>query len=199
MSIERKLSILTPISEPTGDRVPSVAQGVPYEGKISFAAETARTEPKQVGHMRTFDEARVDNGNDWQGFPQLHAESRSDAQTAIGYKDVSGDLEIDVSLANIFRLEISGDTTISVSISEWPTDNYDRSADEDSGVGLDFAVVLLIENDGGHEITITADHWGPNDSVPDLSEGGFYEIGLAVNWMPGWDTLVRAFPAIKPA
>ncbi len=198
MSIERKLSILTPISEPTGDRVPSVAQGVPYEGKISFAAETERTEPKQVGHMRTFDEARVDNGNDWQGFPQLHPEIRAEARTAIGYLDVSGAISIDLSLATIFRLEIVGDTTISLTTANWPSDVYDRTSDDDSGVGLEFGVVLMIDNTGGHNLTIAADHWAPKDIAPDLSNAGYYEIGLAVNWMPGWPTLVRGFPAITP-
>lgn len=191
-------NLLTPIKDAQGDKVNN--PGLEYNYPQSFSFES---EVDYEGHVLE-EELMVESGapilgagNNYHGFPQFRMESRADSQSCAGYRDVSGEFKVDLSMANIFRIEVTGDVEISIDFSGWPVNAYDRTGVAD--VGLDFAATLLIENPSGHEVMITADHWAPKGEIPDLSSAGFYEIGLAVNWMPGWTTLVRAFPAIKPA
>ena len=198
MTIDRKLARLSPIREPEGDRVSVQTGQVPvtqtYENKPNIRRGDYERDTKAV---RKSGEALVDTGNSFNGFPQIHQEVRADAQTSIGYPNVSGNLVFNLALANVFRISLSGNATISVDVENWPSDAYPKTGGLPTG--LEWAAVLKIDNPGGFDLQVVADHWAPLSEEPDLSIPGYYEICLTLNQTPGFATEVSAYPSIMPA
>lgn len=197
MSIDRKITRLTPISEPDGDRVPLPPTEVKAVQRADIVPDEQYGElQRQTGLLKRSGSASLETGNSFNGMPQLHAESRSDAQTSVGYPNMSGVQALDIATANVFRISLSGNATLSLSTSNWPDDAYDKTGGIPTG--LEYAAVLKIDNAGGHNLVINADHWAPFDSAPDLSRPGYYEICITINQTPGFPTEVSAYPSIQP-
>lgn len=184
MSIERNLAKLQAAKNRPGDKVPPPAKPQPVPGR-------AEIEPEgdvdfQRDHQKVFKNAgyaTLGLGNDFGRMPQRDMELRSYDETIINMGSVSGTVTLEADRANVFYLALSGDATIAFEVG-------DRT-------GVDVSCSLLIDNTGGHAITIEADHWAPRDVEPALDIGGFYEISVAIAVFEE-TTIIRAFPCIIP-
>lgn len=189
MSIDRKITRLTPVREPDGDRVPVLPGDFNVVNERRIEAGIQRGELQKASKLlKTQGEALLETGNHWKGMPQLHQELRSYAETAVNLGSLSGPIQIDVARANVFYMTLTGNASISLS-QAWPKGH-------DSASGIDVSASLLIQKGSG-SLSINTNHWGPEGEEPDLSRPGFYEISLAICAFPTFQ-VIRAWPSIVP-
>ena len=193
MTIERSLGRLTPKQDrqDTNKAVPSGGVAAPAVLSVSGSGD-ANDQRIEQRIMRSAGNASLDTGNDYGGMPQVLPELRAVGETAIKLAATGGNIALDLSLANVFVLELTGAATITFDTSRWPKTAYQRT----QGLGIDLSCSVIIQK-GATAFNIVCNHWAPDDLAPDLSSAGFYEIGFAVLEIGG-TKIVRGFPAIKP-
>lgn len=197
-NISRHISRSTPVMEPDGDKVQPPSGNAPYKASRAVSAGKDNDQLiEQSNLIRTSGAPSLDSGNRWNGRVQYQMETRSDAQTSVGYPNVSGNLVIDFAIANVFRIRLTGDTNISFDVSNWPSDSYNKQGGMPTG--LEYAIVMKIDNPNGFTLNISANHWAPESDAPDLSRSGYYEVCMTINQTPGFSTIVSGYPSIQPS
>ncbi|MBB5700017.1 hypothetical protein [Sphingomonas yantingensis] len=196
--IERDLKRLQARSPKPGDVLPRNGRsGAPAIGATT-RTPAADTDFQRYENavMKRSGAMTLGLGADMQGMPFNHPEMRSYGETVIDLGGVQGNLQIDVSLANVFEMNIVGQTAISFGLGDWPTLAYERSGSPPTGV--DIPVTLMITKGTG-SLGFEVSVWAPRGSAPDTTAAGYYEFGFAYRHYPGANTAkVRGYPIILP-
>jgi len=204
MEIDRQIARRTPIKEPAGDRVPVLPENTPAIARREVAPVGDKDQTFLDSQTAsTYGPASLENGNVWNGYPQIFMESRADAQTVIDHEGVSGGLDIFPAQANIHVMNIDAPVTITFNLNGWPLNSYPRNIEGSKKIGLEIAIVLQMHNLDGHNIYFPGiDSWAPHGYANrELNKPGYYEIGFAIRWFQDGfpnQSYIRGFPAIIP-
>ena len=196
--IERALRKLQAAQPKPGDALPHAGRSPVSISETNRTPEpNADLQRENANVMKSTGSPTLGLGADWQGMPQMHQEIRAYGETVIDLGNVSGAVQIDLSQAGVWKMTVTGPTTIEVNVIDWPYDAYPRSTDGNRKTGIDLSASLLINKQFG-SLDVDVDHWAPAHEAPNFGPNGFYEIGVAACRV-GSNLTVRGYPVIRPA
>ena len=194
MTVERSLSKLLPAKQREAQEVQRPTPGVQVSSRQSVAGRSNDAELRREARLlRSSGDASLETGNSWHGLPQRHMELRAVRETVIDLGQVSGEVVIDLSLANVFAMQTVGETTINLNL-----DSYPQIVMPGVPNTFEFSVTLHLFKADAAACLLPANVWAPNYTALTLMKEGYHQVTLSVTVLNAF-TWIVAYPTVLPA